>query len=172
MNSSTVKIPLTGKHGQGKFALVSARDAWRVSRYTWSLQLTGASGGKRRKLDVIRSGNGDKKHVHLHRFIMRSYRRGLVVDHKNHDRLNNTRENLRVISYSENAQNTRISTRAGKTSKFKGVYRRGRRWAASISVKGVPLFLGTFTNEYVAASVYAMAAFTFFKDYAFVGEYV
>lgn len=41
----------------------------------------------------------------MHRFIMDVTDPDLIVDHKDRNRLNNTRENLRVINYIENANN-------------------------------------------------------------------
>jgi len=43
-----------------------------------------------------------------------------VVDHIDHDGLNNRKENLRPCIFAENCRNTRRSS--GKASKYKGVH--------------------------------------------------
>lgn len=44
------------------------------------------------------------KKIYLHRFLMDSPE-GLIVDHINHQTLDNRRENLRVVTHSENMKN-------------------------------------------------------------------
>ncbi len=59
----------------------------------------------------------------MHRQIM-DPPKGKVVDHKNRNRLDNTRINLRVCTHAENTQNARNIQ--GTYSRYKGVsYRRG-----------------------------------------------
>ncbi len=51
-----------------------------------------------------------------------------VVDHINHDPLDNRRSNLRPCSNAQNLRNMR--PRVGTASVFKGVSRNGERWRA------------------------------------------
>lgn len=48
--------------------------------------------------------DGKERSVRLHRFIMEAPR-GIEVDHINHDTLDNRRENLRLVTKSQNQQN-------------------------------------------------------------------
>ena len=57
--------------------------------------------------------------IMMHKFIMNAPK-GMCVDHINHNGLDNRRENLRICSYSQNAQNKR--RRVDSRSGYKGVY--------------------------------------------------
>jgi len=93
------KIKLT----QGKVALVSNEDYELVSKFKWCASLE----GRGTKWYAIRRAriNGVSFKIRMHRFIM-----GLppgkfderVVDHINHDSLDNRRENLEIITQEEN----------------------------------------------------------------------
>lgn len=68
--------------------------------------------------------------VYMHRVIMGAGA-GQVVDHIDHDGLNNTRSNLRFASSAQNAANSRLKVNA---SGFRGVHSRekGRRFYAQV----------------------------------------
>ncbi len=77
--------------------------------------------------------------------------KGKVVDHKNRNKLDDTRENLRVCTHEENARNR--SKPRGSASRFLGVgYDRHRRkWYANLGVEGKAIWLGYFEDEIEAA---------------------
>ena len=110
------------------------------------------------------------KKVFLHRLIAATAF-ALETDHRNGDRLVNTRENLRPATKSQNQGNQKVRT-SGKTSKFKGVswYRRRSRWHAQLrtSVDGhvKQCHLGYFEDEEGAARAYDMAARRYFGEFA------
>lgn len=95
------EIPLT----QGKVAYVSEEDYEKVSQFKWCV----SSESRGTKYYAIRWAkiDGKRTKIRMHRFIM-----GLgtgkederVVDHKDHNSLNNTRENLEVITQTENME--------------------------------------------------------------------
>lgn len=76
-----------------------------------------------------------KKRVYMHRFIL-GLRRGQYCDHRNHDRLDNRRKNLRVCSQSQNCANQYKNTK--NTSGFKGVsyHKTLKYWTASLKQNG------------------------------------
>ena len=83
------KVPLIGKKGKGKHAIVDDEDYEKISRYRW-YYCDGYA--------VSDFG------VRMHRFIMNPPQ-DLVIDHINHDRLDNRRSNLKICTQFENSQN-------------------------------------------------------------------
>ena len=84
--------------------------------------------------------------------------KGFTVDHINHDTLNNCLSNLRLATYSQQAQNRRL--RSNNISGYRGVYFRkdSGRWRAQISVNGKQIHLGHFNDPIEAAHAYDSAA--------------
>jgi hypothetical protein len=69
---------------------------------------------------------------------------GLVVDHEDHDTLNNRRDNLRVCTYSQNAMNRRLMVT--NTTGTPGIYWRqaANKWMVKITVDYKTVYLGQF----------------------------
>lgn len=88
-----LQIKLNGINGAGKYALVSPEDYPRLVRHSWYYR----EGYALAKID--------SHEIRMHRYIMDVHDPDLIVDHKDRNRLNNTRGNLRVINYLENANN-------------------------------------------------------------------
>lgn len=106
------------------------------------------------------------KKIYMHRELMGVTDRKLQVDHKDHNGLNNTRENLRVCERTQNLGNARISVR--NTSGHKGVtwYKDYGMWMAQISCKGKRTCIGYFKSKEVAAEAYRREAERLFGEYA------
>ncbi|MEK4263669.1 HNH endonuclease [Paenibacillus sp. FSL L8-0499] len=58
--------------------------------------------------------NGKRTKFILHRIIMNT-EKGMIVDHINHDTLDNRKQNLRLVTQSENQENRLGATRKSKT---------------------------------------------------------
>ena len=96
---------------------------------------------------------------------------GMVVDHINHNTLDNRKSNLRVCTYSQNHIN---SASRGGTSKYKGVflYKKGtrkERWRA-MAYCGKPYFLGYFDTEDEAGIAYNNKVKELFGEYAYLNK--
>ncbi len=129
------RIPLT----QGLFALVDAADYERLIQYKWC--------AVRRGKNVYAYACVNGKQVSMHRYIMKAPK-GWVVDHIRHNGVDNRRSNLRLCTEEQNHANR--GPRGG-SSRFVGVYRRGKKWAAEISWRAENYYLGTFDDEIEAA---------------------
>lgn len=147
------EIPLT----QGQVALVDDADYDWLSKYNWHL--------KRDKSHTcyaercINTPQGWRK-MRMHREIMNAPK-GMEIDHKDHNGLNNQRENLRICTRSQNSFNQRSITSPSKRSKYRGVTLNNtlhNKWTAYIRNNGTYLSLGTFASEIEAALAFdAMA---------------
>ena len=80
---------------------------------------------------------------------------GVEGDHRNGDRLDNTRSNLRIVTDAQQAQNQRARGRSG----YRGVawHAPTGRWQASVRVAGRQRCLGYFARPEEAAAVAEVA---------------
>lgn len=94
----------------------------------------------------------------MHRVILGVSDPKVFVDHKNHDTLDNRRENLRLANASQNKQNGHGPYKNNVTAKVRGVSldRRSGKYRARVYVDGKRLSLGFFHT--VAAAAEARAA--------------
>jgi hypothetical protein len=102
----------------------------------------------------------------MHRDIMNSPK-GLLVDHRNCDGLDNRRANLRLATHSQNQCNKR-KRRSKTSSRFIGVSfdKWTGRWYASIKTNGKTIWLGRFDSEIEAAKAYDRAAIKYHGEFA------
>lgn len=93
---------------------------------------------------LLTPGERQRTTVSLHRWITQSPKK-MVVDHINHQTLDNTDGNLRVVTQSENMQNRKGATKTS-TSGIRGVSWRKveRKWQAHIRINGKMVTLGLF----------------------------
>lgn len=128
------KIPLPN----GKFAIVDDEDYERVSAFNWH---------------TARKSNGHSDYavsnVKMHRLIMDAPK-GFMVDHINHDTLDNRKANLRLCTNAQNQQNTHSR---GGSSRYRGVsfIKRRQRWHGQFMYEGRSYFCGSWATEEEAA---------------------
>ena len=164
----SVLIPLAGKGGVGKFFLVTTTDAELIRQFSW--RLTGRTKRGAGRPCVYVSTQVKRKTIYIHRFLLGlEAGDGEIVDHINNDPLDSRRENLRLVTDSQNKANTKKrAAKAGCSSAsiFKGVSRSGKRWTAQIKINGVNRYLGTFDTQEEAASAYNTSAFEQWGEFA------
>jgi hypothetical protein len=93
----------------------------------------------------------------------------LLVDHINHDTLDNRRANLRLCTRSQNMWNRKRRT---GTSKYKGVYWRPDRqkWRTQIYLNNIRVASAHFACEDDAARFYNEKALELFGEFAYLNE--
>lgn len=142
------QIPLKGKHGIGKFALVSNEDFERLSSFKFYLAIHGYAVSTQSK-------------KYLHSMILEAPK-GFYVDHINRNKLDNRRENLRVLNPQQSSWNLRKPNKLG----YRGIsyiyaYRNGKKYIREkpymvhIGTHGKNFkFIGYFANLRHAAMAY------------------
>ncbi len=92
---------------------------------------------------------------------------GMVIDHINHDSMDNRRANLRPATRSQNMRNRKKRLDA-KSSKYKGIcrFKGHRKWTARITFEKKRIYLGCFENEIDAAKAYDEAAKKYHGEFA------
>ena len=150
-------IPLT----QGYETIVDDEDYEELSKYKWHVGgVKGYTKYAQRKIRI----NGKRTSISMHVVILASPL-GFEVDHKDGNGLNNTKENLRSVKHSDNCKNRK--KRKDSTQTFKGIRKRKNgTWRARIYSNGNKIIIGSFQNEFDAASAYDRAAIKYHGEFA------
>ena len=116
------------------------------------------------------SKNGGVKTHAIHQLVAKEFLRNPndkpCIDHIDGNKTNNSLDNLRLCSYSQNNRNS--SKRENTSSIYKGVCwdKSLGKWKAQIQINGGQNHLGLFTNEKEAAQAYNEKAKELFKEFA------
>jgi len=145
--------------------LIDTEDFDLVSKYSWCCD-------KKYNNDYFYCRSTRKPYISLHRLIM-SFPKDKLVDHINHQTLDNRKENLRICINKQNIRNGR--KRIDNTSGFKGVSfyinKSGNKyWYSHIKYNNKQIHLGYFPyteeGKIQAAKRYDQEAKKLFKEYA------
>ncbi|MEH7116104.1 HNH endonuclease [Neobacillus vireti] len=106
--------------------------------------------------------------ISLHKLLIHPEKsgRGINVDHKDGNKLNNCRDNLRVCTHAENMRNRRKHKKA--ESKYKGVnwHKGSKAWQVRMNRDDKRIYKGLFSNEVAAANCYNYHAKIMYKEFA------
>lgn len=130
---------------KGQVAIVDDEDFTELAQYRWQCTVTGYA--RRRKPGVKPTW------VFMHREIVKPPT-GCEVDHKNQNKLDNRRSNLRVVTRQQNVWNRPVQPR-NKTG-AKGVYfsKKIQKYYSRIRENGGYRYLGVFETVKAAKSAY------------------
>lgn len=98
---------------------------------------------------------------------------GKYVDHKNHNTLDNRKNNLRICTNAENCRNVNKTVNK-KSSIYKGVcarrYKQNTYWHARLTYNGTSINIGCFKTEKEAAIAYNIHAVKYFGEFALLND--
>ena len=149
---------------QPRYTKVDQADYKRLRGYRW---LASKGNNNYYALRHVPGGKGKKASINsMHREIIQ-VPRGMVVDHINHDGMDNRRANLRAATYSQNMCNVRKRSGA-KHSKYKGINwrKRTRKWEVRVMFEKKRMHIGYFRDEIDAARAYDQAARKYHGEFA------
>lgn len=146
------------KLSQNKFAIVDDEDYGELSKYKWYFTKDG------RAVRSVKSNHNTWTPMYMHIQIVGKIE-GLVIDHINGNPLDNRRNNLRHVTKTQNAQNSK--SHKNTSSKYKGVSwnKEKKRWLSTICISKKRYILGYYKSELDAAYVYNVWAESFFGEY-------
>lgn len=142
------------KHKEVARTLIDKEDYEKVKDYKWHLDNNNYARTTNNKIHKI---------FKLHCFILGKIKRGFVVDHINHNTLDNRKCNLRVVTQSQNIMNSQD---------VRGYYwdKNYKSWYTKICVKGKSIFLGYFKNKLDAIKARKEAEIKYFGVYRYKGR--
>ena len=162
-----IKFPLRGVNGEGLFAICDDCDFALVNQFKWSLS---AKGYVQARVPARLMTKYNVKGIQLQRLLLwDSIKNNYLVDHINGDKLDNRRQNLRLVTMSQSNMNRKsinFKRRQDIFSKYKGVWWDRNKWRAAITVAGKKIYLGRFFDENEAALAYNKAALLYHGEFA------
>jgi hypothetical protein len=146
---------------KGQIARVDVDDYERLTEWKWRAVWNKATESyyALRSLRV----NGKRPRAYLHRVVMGEPIG--IVDHRNHDTLDNRKENLRVVTPSQNQQNKRMGVRNKIGLKGVSWHKACRKWRADIGLDGRQISLGLFSTPEAAHLAYVEAVRKYHGEY-------
>lgn len=138
---------------RGNSFYIDLEDFEKVSEYRWYLTKHGYWGAHI---------PGTRKRLMLHRFLCPTD--SYLVDHANHNKNDNRKNNLRPATALENNRNHKINSL--NKSGFIGVSYNGSSWIVNINMNNKTKYLGSFKNKEEAIKARLEAEAKYFGEFA------
>lgn len=139
-----------------KIFLFDKEDFNKIKHYCWWINDDGY---------VIASLPNSNKKIRLHRLIMDENDPSIIIDHINHNTLDNRKCNLRKTDVVGNTRNGKL--RSTNTTGVTGVRKRRNKWNAYITVNYKHINLGTFDDFNNAVNARKIAEEKYFGEYSY-----
>lgn len=105
--------------------------------------------------------------IWMHRIILNLNDKNLEVDHKNHNKKDNRKINLRVLTHSQNGKNQSLSKNNKSGTSDVCWHKATQKWQARICVNNKRIYLGCFADIDEAIRVRKEAEQKYFGEYSY-----
>jgi len=145
---------------QGQIAMVDDGDFEYLNQFKWNAY---KKKGRFYASRYVGKSNGRQIYASMHWDVMGEK----MIDHIDHNGLNNQKSNLRKCTYAQNMMNGR-KRNTNTSSKYKGVCwaKNYNKWISSIRKDDKQIHLGYFESEIDAAMAYNNKAKELFCEFA------
>jgi len=128
----------------------------KIKNYCWCINSTG----------YLSSRDKNNKHILMHRIIMNPSNQ-MVVDHINHNIIDNRKHNLRICLQIDNAKN--CTKQINNTTGITGVLwdKRYQKWKSIIGINNKQIHLGYYDDKNDAIKVRKEAEVKYFGEYRY-----
>ena len=148
--NNLVRIELKRRNGkESLWTIIDLEDLEKVINfpYTWYAKLSPNNNCyyafASEHLGVRENGTQKKRIVALHQFILNTYK---IVDHIEHNTLDNRKSKLRIVETNENLKNRKGRNRNNKSG-YRNVSWDGSKWIVQLQVNGKNTCLGRFPKN-------------------------
>lgn len=117
-------VYMSGKMLNGDEFFIDNDDYDKIKKYRWGVHKSGYV-----------TANTEFGSVKMHRLIIGA-KKGEIVDHINHNKLDNRKENLRICTSQQNAMNREDKHKSKSGIMGVSYYKRTEKWMARISMDG------------------------------------
>lgn len=157
-----MEIVVTSPKYGNETACIDDEDYEKVKGYKWVVDVRRR--GRKYARASVKISKNKFSYVYLHRLIMGFPK--YLVDHKDGNGLNNTKDNLRIATCQENQRNQRMPS--NNTTGYKGVhfYKAYNKYSVSIRANKKQIFGGYFPTPIEAAKKYNEMAVLYHGEYA------
>jgi len=125
--------------------------------------------GRKRNYLSVQIGYPNRRHAGVHVLVYESFvgsiPKGMEIDHKDRNTRNNTPENLRIATRSQNHANRGIGISNSSGLKGASYFTAKKKWCAQIKKEQKRIFIGYFDTKEEAHEAYAKAANELFGEY-------
>jgi hypothetical protein len=130
-------IVIPNKKQGNKICLIDKEDIEKTKKYNWNVR-------NNKNTFYCQSTSRNNPTILLHRMLM-DCPSNKIIDHINHNGLDNRKENLRICTHLENNRNRIIDKR--NKSGYAGVQKYYNKWQACITVHNEFFYLGLYKEK-------------------------
>ena len=127
------------------YALIDIEDVDKVKNYTWGVFLNSSNNKFYIKTDIIKNNKKSTLFIHT---LLTNCNILMQVDHINHNTLDNTKNNLRIVTIKQNSENLQGCNKNNLSSGIRGIswHKTKKIWSVKIGHNGIQIHGGSFTD--------------------------